>query len=316
MQLALLEDHAADGGHHGAVRLAERLDAPTAAAEVRRIVASVRVGDESGVHVEDAEPDGHEHARVVVLVQDLVDVCEDAGRRRIVHGTRLDERLRHRHEERGADPLARHVAHAETESIRIQFEDVVEVAAHLPCGLELRVDTDGGGLREVAGEHGHLDLASGVQLLLHALLVSLDDLVGASEVRQVLLQRELCTDTGLHDGRRDGLGQVVCGPQVQPLGLVLLLAHGRDEDDRDVLGGIVLLELTADFIAVHLGHHDVQEDQVRGARGACRLERLRSVDGGHDLVVRLEQIGQHVDVEPLVVDDQDPLAFFHLGFHP
>ncbi len=43
------------------------------------------------------------------------------------------------------------------------------------------------------------------------------------------------------------------------------LGLGGEEDDGDVFG-VAELQLAADLVAVHAGHHDVEQDEVRDAR--------------------------------------------------
>ena len=64
-------------------------------------------------------------------------------------------------------------------------------------------------------------------------------------------------------------------------------------------------EQPADLEAVALGHHHVEQDQVRQV-GQRRVEGLLAVGGGHDLVALADQPGpQDVEARRAVVGDQD-----------
>ena len=104
------------------------------------------------------------------------------------------------------------------------------------------------------------------------------------------LERELGRHPRQDDGRADRLGDVVHRAQFQALLLVLDLGHGGQEDDRDVTRLRVGLELLADLVAVHAGHHDVEQDQVGRGVGPDDLQRLLAVVGDLDPVVVLEQV--------------------------
>ncbi len=53
------------------------------------------------------------------------------------------------------------------------------------------------------------------------------------------------------------------------------------------------------------GQHDVEQDQVR-LDAADQFQRLVGVGCGEDLVaLRLERLGEHADVDRVVVDDED-----------
>ena len=118
-------------------------------------------------------------------------------------------------------------------------------------------------------------------------------------------------EAGLEDGGVERLGQVVGGAHLDAADDAVELVDGRDDDDRQVgdrLGG---LDPAERLVAVHLGHLEVEQDDV-DARRALRLEqvhRLPAVLGLDDLVaLRLEGAGEDGPVEPGVVDDEDAPA--------
>ena len=102
------------------------------------------------------------------------------------------------------------------------------------------------------------------------------------------------------------LDQVVVGAGAQAADLLLDLALGGEHDDRDVAGRALLgPDLRRDLVAVELGQHDVEEDQV-GRLGAPQAESLGAVRRDDDLVALLLQrvLQQSLDVR-VVVDDED-----------
>ena len=68
------------------------------------------------------------------------------------------------------------------------------------------------------------------------------------------------TDAGRQLVGMERLGDVVVGAEVETLGLVRGGALRREEDDRH---GSPLAELAHDLDAVEIGHHDVEQDDVR-----------------------------------------------------
>ena len=100
----------------------------------------------------------------------------------------------------------------------------------------------------------------------------------------------------------EGLGHIVIGAQLQADDLVHVVGAGGEDDDGDVAR---LAQLAADLEAVHLRHHDVEDDQV-GLVGLDLLQRLTAVIGGLDLESFLGEVeAGELDDIPLVVDDQD-----------
>ena len=105
---------------------------------------------------------------------------------------------------------------------------------------------------------------------------------GVERLREVVRRAEL-------DGSRDGLD----------------LVDRRDHDDRNRPEHRVGAHPLEDLEAVHLRHHDVEEDEVDRPRGQ-RLEGGASVHRGLDLVAeRLEAAHQKVSIDLGVVDDEE-----------
>ena len=104
----------------------------------------------------------------------------------------------------------------------------------------------------------------------------------------------------------EGLDQVVVGAGAQSADLLLDLALGGEHDDGNV-GGAPLLcpDLGRDLVAVELGEHDVEEDQV-GRLGSPQAESFRAVGRDDDVVALLLQrvLQETLDVR-VVIDDED-----------
>src|ERR671918_27216 len=96
--------------------------------------------------------------------------------------------------------------------------------------------------------------------------------------------------------------------QLLPLAPVLILGPGREEDQRDVSGGLVGLEPSGHVPAGHPWHHHVEEDHVGVDLGGLG-DGVLPTRGGLDL----EALQPQVDLdEPkdhrVVVGHQDPYA--------
>ena len=81
----------------------------------------------------------------------------------------------------------------------------------------------------------------------------------------------------------DRLGDEVIGAHLAGPVVVGGLVLGRQDEDRAVRRGGIRLEGAADLVAVHAGHHHVEQDQVGPERVGGSHSRL-PVRGGHDSI--------------------------------
>ena len=122
-----------------------------------------------------------------------------------------------------------------------------------------------------------------------------------------VLEFEVGTYPRQHDGRLDRLGDVVHGPQFEPVFFVLSAVHSGDEDHRDVVGRRVGAQLPQDLVAIHARHHHVKQDEVGARVGVGGAQGAFARVGCPHVVVRPEQFAQHDDVLGRVVHDQHGL---------
>ena len=79
----------------------------------------------------------------------------------------------------------------------------------------------------------------------------------------------------------------------------------RDENHRDAARFLAGLQTLADLDAIHVGHHDIEEDEIRFFL-FDEIERLEAVVGSRHADVFAFQLSlQQLDVDGLVIDDQD-----------
>ena len=103
-----------------------------------------------------------EHAARILFRQLVVEAAQDLVRLRDLPGQRAKHGHGDRHEERGWNPLSRHVAQRHDDAIVGDPQHFVKIAADLTGRLDDGVDVEAGafrGGREVRGQDAHLDLA-------------------------------------------------------------------------------------------------------------------------------------------------------------
>ena len=71
------------------------------------------------------------------------------------------------------------------------------------------------------------------------------------------------------------------------------------------------LEPAADFIAVHLRHHDIKQDQVRLWLASGNLQSTRAMRGSTDAMASLDQQAEQGNVIGHIIDQQQRLWLGH-----
>ena len=118
-----------------------------------------------------------------------------------------------------------------------------------------------------------------------------------------LLEAQDRSHTRYQRGLIDRLGQIFVGPGLEPCDHIPGIGPGRHQNDGHERQLGILLEPAANLDAVDLGHHDVEQDQIRGpfSRGS---ERFLSVGRLHELIaVWRKPCAENVAVRLAVVDD-------------
>ena len=108
------------------------------------------------------------------------------------------------------------------------------------------------------------------------------------------------------DARAVGLGHIVGRAVGEGDELVLLVVALRGHDDGDAREHVVVADAVEEGVAVHDGHHHVQQDE--GDVVPVRLqhvERLLPVFGLEHAVLRGEDFAQNLPVERVVFNDEN-----------
>ena len=101
------------------------------------------------------------------------------------------------------------------------------------------------------------------------------------------------------------LGKVVVAAGLQSAHYILGFGFRGNEDHRNEAVHGVLLEALHHLDAVHLWHHDIEQDQVWLKLSGAR-ERILAVNGRHDLVtLGFETDAQNIEVGRNVVDGKN-----------
>ena len=104
--------------------------------------------------------------------------------------------------------------------------------------------------------------------------------------------------------------------QLEAALLVELFVADRQEDHRDAGGDRVVHEPAADFVAVHVGHRDVEQDQVGHRRAGGQLQGALTPGGDARAEIRLVQaVDDGLDGVGRVVNDEDERAVAVYGVH-
>ncbi len=144
------------------------------------------------------------------------------------------------------------------------------------------------------------DLPDGGQLL------ALGELGGHAPVALGIGEADQVPDPGHQGAALDGLVEVLVGAGLEALQLAVgVVELGGEEHHRHARAGRVLADAPADLEAVHVGHADVEQDEV----DAALLHLLQGL-GAAECAEHTKALGLQVgldepDVRRLVVDHQD-----------
>ena len=291
---------------------AQRLDRATilGGEEVGRIVPGVAVGQHPRGRVEYSVENSDKLVGVDVTQKTLVGSLQyQLWLGAILAGECADQRAAQDHEQGRAHPLVGHIGDQHPQLPVGQRDQVIEIAGGLSgrfqagCYLPARDDRQG------SGQQARLHLPGQVQLS-----VELSHIEHLSVAQSFLLQASI--DPCFQQHRVKGLGQVVLCPHLDAPRNVAHIVQGRDHDDRDVSQRLIRFEVRQHLEPVHLGHHDIQQDQIRLL---CRDpgQRLPTIprSGCHTVQV-LQLLLQVVYVKGLVIDDQDLGPLVHYDSPP
>ena len=108
--------------------------------------------------------------------------------------------------------------------------------------------------------------------------------------------------------RAERFGQIVIRARLQPDHFFVTVHPGGQQDD----GGIMVRPIDAHkFIPIHLGHHDIEDDQV-GFLAFRDRQGFPSIGGGHHPEPALGQVGFHKRNQAgFVIHYQDSLGSYH-----
>ena len=105
-----------------------------------------------------------------------------------------------------------------------------------------------------------------------------------------------------------GFGQVIFCAQLDAAHKAIGLIDRRDDDDGDVAQAAVRFHAAQHFVAIHVGHHDVEQDQFDGL-GVEQFECVQAVERGRDAVAATFKCEfEDLQASFVVVDDEDRSA--------
>ena len=163
------------GGQGQAVLVLDQLVLPAGAHQHRVFVPGVGALHLPGGQVQDPQPDGHKHLRVVAVAEGLVDLLQHFRQAQAASGVVFDGGFRPHHEHGGRYALAADVGDHQAELVPVHVEKVVKVSAHRfgrgHQGVELHAL---GGELEVFRKRGVLNVGRQLELVPHVLLGRID----------------------------------------------------------------------------------------------------------------------------------------------
>jgi hypothetical protein len=106
-------------------------------------------------------------------------------------------------------------------------------------------------------------------------------------------------------GAIDRLGQELLSAGIESVKEGARVGTCGHHDDGDVQGGRIRLEDLRNLIAVHAGHHDVEQDQIREVEPDRGQRFVPVIRGTGDITFRAQERLQELTILGLVVNDQN-----------
>ncbi len=116
-------------------------------------------------------------------------------------------------------------------------------------------------------------------------------------------QQQMITNPGLHQHGAEGLGDVIHRSQSKPPGLILFFILDCEKNHGNVAGGRVFLKAGTDLVSIHMGHHDVQKNEIRQMLRHI-FEGGYAIRGHAHLAVILQRAHKDVEVRLGVIHQQ------------
>ena len=116
---------------------------------------------------------------------------------------------------------------------------------------------------------------------------------------------EVGLDPGQQLAHPERLGDEVGRAEAERADGGLLGRHRGDHQDRQVLEARIGLDPLQELQPVHLGHHDVEQQQIERLRLEMLEQVLAAGDGEHVVAVLLEDPGEGAGERLIVVGDED-----------
>ena len=104
---------------------------------------------------------------------------------------------------------------------------------------------------------------------------------------------------------RNGLGMKSAAPRPSERTVASSGRHRGDHEHRQVLEAGIGLDPLEQLETVHLGHHDVEQQQIERLGGQVLEQMLAAGDGEHVVAVLLEDPGQRAGERLVVVRHED-----------
>jgi len=152
------------------------------------------------------------------------------------------------------------------------------------------------------------------KLLSHGQFV-LELVVAAAKVLLKIADRQVRSDPCEHFLRLERLVDEIDRAELETPHLLAWLRQRREKNDRAVAGDGICLQARTRLEAVHLRHHDIQQDQIRDDT-LRDGERVFAAPGREQAVaVTLERLIQDLKVRGVVIHQQDLRSVRFLWLH-
>src|SRR4029077_5012637 len=188
----------------------------------------------------------------------------------------------------------------------VDDDEIVKITCHRAHWKVARSDFQTADPGNLVRQDGQLNLTRHFQFVVY-----LQELSG--QLFAGFTKHEMGVHPRFHHCRRERLVDIIYRSNLEPVRFVIGFRFPGKKNHWYIFGFWCGFQNSADFVAVHLRHGDIQQDQVRMRFSFYQVQSLCTTSGNPDFEVVFQNRTHHLQVGRSIVHDQHKFLFIRCG---